>query len=301
MIILFLLSFSVYATRPNATHFYRFDDNGSNRIDSGLNPMPLESPGTENDPIKVAGLILNASKFDGVGAAGGDMFRNLTGTETLYDNFSLSLFIKPRFNADSSDVRLWGVEQIRSASLASAWVFFLDNVDTDTTIARFQMNNVTSFKQLTFSNFKMNEWSHVAMVYNNNGNFTAYVNNTKVATTKADNIIARRSHFQIGLRAQLGDQPFNGTMDHVKIWFNYTLTEADIEELFNEGFPAAPTCIITTNTTLSDQNLDCTATNFSISNNAILRLNNVNVTTDVRFIESGSQVIMNSNSQIIYT
>lgn len=202
--------------------YWKFDENtGATTADSLGNAYT----GTLNGPTWTTGRVNSALSFDGsndyvqVGAQAG---------LEMSDTLTISAWIFP--TGAGSDNTLGGVivnkegeyQLARYADGTIRWA--LANTDPGWTWVN------------TGSSAQLNQWTHVAFVYNK-GTARTYINGSVVHTYNGsgaivDNIHAAEDDFRIGGR-QIWNQHFQGKIDEVRV-YNRGLAATEVKTLANE-------------------------------------------------------------------
>jgi parallel beta-helix repeat protein len=189
-------------------------------------------------PTRLSGsscIYGNCLGFDGVPNAIADVVN----ISDFMPNSSLTvmawIYPKQIYGDERAIVSKWGSN--------SEWLFRLSNATTAQ--LQFYIINVTGgWEEVdsTSANIQINNWYHVAAVYDRaNRNVSFYVN----GTPKGGGYFPYNGQTQNGadivrIGAQSGGSfdPFNGTIDEVRIW-NRSLTQAEIQAEMNSSMPTS--------------------------------------------------------------
>lgn len=88
------------------------------------------------------------------------------------------------------------------------------------------------YHPITFNTFS---WQHFCYVYNTNKTISFYMNGTLLNSTAYTNTPTFATPSIVIMNNDLRNQGLNGLLDDIRIYDNYTLTQANVTELYNGG------------------------------------------------------------------
>ncbi len=197
--------------------YWNFDGNAQDSIS--------DNHGTVNRATLTQGISGQAYEFDGI--------RSYVGVESpselhFNNNFSISFWAK--INQYPTKDEAFFISKGNEYSIA------LD--ETGALYYLFRNTDPGWLLITTFHILPKNTWAHILLTYELNNSATFYVDGQEVHSRQVSGEILDHYHnFTIGRRAIFtSEEPFNGTIDEVKIW-NYPLSKQEISYVYNENAP----------------------------------------------------------------
>ncbi len=248
-------------TDPNLVSYWKLDENY------------LDSKGTNhgtctNCPNNATGLSSDAMRFDGVDDG------ITLGTQTLYNNASISVWVK--LNSLSTS------RAIYDANYVHLHYDHSNCVNNDICLA---VHDGVSFKyvDLPSGSTSANIWYHIVATYGSDGNLKIYQNGVLKNTTSGyDGTLGSNSQLTAIGQKRLGGEYWNGLIDEFLI-YNDTLTEDEITNLYKTGLSQHAS----TNISLQTR----TATSYNLTDTGLVSqwsFNSDNNGTDEMGLNNGS-------------
>ncbi len=211
--------------------------------------------GNANDEIAhnhgtVSGATLTTDRFGNTNHAysfDGSSYIDFGVSEDFYfptSSFSISVWIK-------MDTMLFGTILAKrgSANGYSQYALYVGDIYTmepSQSIASY-VRSENSYNRACFSQFNYDgQWNHIVLNHDYNGRTELYVNGNLSQYSEnsyhQNPISNSESPLVLGYRSQENDKFFNGDMDDV-LMYNRTLTEQEIDEIYNAADPNLPASI----------------------------------------------------------
>ena len=223
-----VLSPSVFSIGTNSEdNWYACDtsagkDSLNNDImwDNGTTPVLLhvDGPASQDGVLKTAAPKVGNASCD-INNVGTDALLNSTST----DNYQMSVI----------SFSFWVKLDVITAGR------YLFNLKNTTPLNFFQFNesaNNISFdvNQVSVSTpVSTGNWYHFAGIAKNNEKLTLWVNTTPINSSTAIGILPILRYQRAFGYGPAGDDTMDGQLDDIRFWYNYTITQTDVNFLYN--------------------------------------------------------------------
>lgn len=266
--------------------YYTLDDadwNGANNEDPRANGLSVENVGVA--ATGVTGVNNEAVKFVQEASADRLETTNVSFIDNSADSFTISFW----FNlSDYSDPYIF-MEISNDADRDNVRLFFKQNTLSYLACRRSDDNGANT----KFADLDTGKWYHGIIMYNNSADACyLYINNTLTATVAGRTDINPSTIWRIGNHDGEYEE-IGGYIDEIATW-ERAITGAERTQLYNSGagyfYPFPSSCTITENTTIEDD-LDCSDSGFSVSNNAVVTIVNSQILAKNITLEKGSRIV----------
>jgi len=195
-------------------------------------------------PVNVSGIIGDALNFTGATSLG-----NASIIEDNFVEMTWSLWVYP--DETVGKLLRQGDSTAGSKDLTSGFTW-ANNADVD-----FYVNDDDTNPTINSEKSLPGNWYHIVVTATSGSNITMYVNGTYISTAAISNFIDTEN-ILYGGQSPGGAERFKGIIDEIGYW-NRTLTDTEITQLYNSGVGITP------NETVSTDELNVTVTLLSPS------------------------------------